>query len=634
MSALFGPILRPRAFERECVETYDDTDPHAVPAVASDPVTWAELEDPVFRKGPAGKCYNASTIRDVMDRNNLDPMTREAYDADDRMQVIVATDRDLFAAIQQGYPAIVMHLVSTGASVSERNEIGQTPLFAAALATECTVRRVTAWEGERGVAMMVLNQGMLASRAEHEPGLRAALERGHADQTEMLTILLTHGASVNDMCADSTESRSALHVVARSFDNIGAVRCLIEHGADVRSVDTEGDTPLHSAAKRDFAAMVEALIAAGAEVGAKNSEGRTAFACAFWTDHARLCNSARLLLSHVADVDKFKALKTVRSVAKFRAMVERGAPLHMEGAMSALTRAIERGDADIVQFIIKGDQLSDAKDWRWADLTREFQNDMRSEVAEAIIQRFEKFTHHIPHWQNAFYFALRSGSVEAMEKIMVLRLENLQVHDDLLKTVSEGLFDNLLMDSQLRDDAWEAAIQGGHLDAASRMFDYIRCINGTTRYDGEQWMSFMFAAVRSGDTNMLDMVMEKKQPRKQVDFSWRDSLGETILMNAVGDDHLHMLEHLVEISKQQRTNKLESTINCQSHDNETALTFFVHDFKVEHQRSMHAGNNHRQRMALLHILLSMGPSPEVLRQAAAVARNEEKDEIFDDESLL
>ena len=70
MSALFGPILRPGAYRQECVETYDESDPHAVPAVATDPVTWGDLEDPVFRKGRVGKCYNASTVRGIMDKNN------------------------------------------------------------------------------------------------------------------------------------------------------------------------------------------------------------------------------------------------------------------------------------------------------------------------------------------------------------------------------------------------------------------------------------------------------------------------------------------------------------------------------------------------------------------------------------
>ena len=631
MSALFGPILRPGAYRQECVETYDESDPHAVPAVATDPVTWGDLEDPVFRKGRVGKCYNASTVRGIMDKNNRDPMTMEAYDADDRAQVIAATDRDLFAAIRGEYPAIVAHLVATGVSVAERNEHDQTPVFAAAIATESIVRRLMS--GDLSMMNRADALHMLRLRTLEILRYQAALDGGHADQTEIMTILIEHGASVNDMCPDTTdednghhppEHRSPLHVIARSFGNMGAVRCLLEHGADVNAADTSGDTPLHAAAKRNFAPMVEALIAAGADASARNSHGITAFSCALRLDDFKLCESALVLFRVLTEADKFKTLRAVRGVSKFKSIMELGVPMHVAGAVSTLAKAITRGDHDLVAFIIDGEELDDPRDWRWADLRRAFLCDMTDDVAAVILHRFGRFER-IPGtttWCDIFYFALRSGSVRTMEKCMMSVLKKMNVHDSIQKAVSDGRFDNLLLDDSLRDAAWEAAIRGGHEDAVKKMFEFIHLSNGTVYYDGAQWMGFMFAAVRSGDVSMVDLVMERKLPRKQVDFAWRDSLGETILMNAVGDDHLYVLERLVEISAIQRTNKIESTINFHSLDNETALTYFMHQYKVERVRSMHAAHNYRRRMALLRILLAMGPSPEVLKQAKAVARPE------------
>ena len=59
-----------------------------------------------------------------------------------------------------------------------------------------------------------------------------------------------------------------------------AARAAIEHGADVNQVDHVGTAPLHSAAQRNYATVVELLAEHGADLNLKNGSGTTALTLA------------------------------------------------------------------------------------------------------------------------------------------------------------------------------------------------------------------------------------------------------------------------------------------------------------------------------------------------------------------
>ena len=59
-----------------------------------------------------------------------------------------------------------------------------------------------------------------------------------------------------------------------------AARVAIEHGADVNRTDHGGAAPLHSAAQRNYATLVELLAANGADLNVKNGSGTTALTLA------------------------------------------------------------------------------------------------------------------------------------------------------------------------------------------------------------------------------------------------------------------------------------------------------------------------------------------------------------------
>jgi len=62
---------------------------------------------------------------------------------------------------------------------------------------------------------------------------------------------------------------------AASHGHEAVVQTLVKLGADVTTVDKDGDTPLHYAALNCHAAIVQALVNLGADVKAVNQNGNT-----------------------------------------------------------------------------------------------------------------------------------------------------------------------------------------------------------------------------------------------------------------------------------------------------------------------------------------------------------------------
>ena len=67
-----------------------------------------------------------------------------------------------------------------------------------------------------------------------------------------------------------------------------AARAAIEHGADVNRTDHVGTAPVHSAAQRNYATVVELLAENGADLNLRNGQGRTALALAERAEARRL----------------------------------------------------------------------------------------------------------------------------------------------------------------------------------------------------------------------------------------------------------------------------------------------------------------------------------------------------------
>ena len=97
------------------------------------------------------------------------------------------------------------------------------------------------------------------------------------------------GAQRKLLLAQALSTRgTALHAAALN-GNIGAVKLLLEHGADPASTKhSHGVTPLHLAAYNGHEAAVHTLLNAGAPAGARDKRGRPPSAWAKRRGHAEL----------------------------------------------------------------------------------------------------------------------------------------------------------------------------------------------------------------------------------------------------------------------------------------------------------------------------------------------------------
>lgn len=90
--------------------------------------------------------------------------------------------------------------------------------------------------------------------------------------TDLVLKLLVMGAKVT---AKDTEGNTPLHYAARG-GHVEVAAALLEYGADVDALNKKNETPMHEVVGRDHKAMVELLLVMGADPTLKDSKGQTA----------------------------------------------------------------------------------------------------------------------------------------------------------------------------------------------------------------------------------------------------------------------------------------------------------------------------------------------------------------------
>jgi ankyrin repeat protein len=156
-------------------------------------------------------------------------------------------------------------LLSAGANVHAMGAYhglaGITPLF------------YVAWTGGHpGIAHGLLEHGATITQNIFFAAVGHFQRHGDGNY-EVAEVLFEHGFDINDC-----DERTALHAFASHEDSRG-VSWLLDHGADVDAQDTEGNTPLMSAAQRNNGSKVlRLLVEAGSSLTKENRHGQTALA--------------------------------------------------------------------------------------------------------------------------------------------------------------------------------------------------------------------------------------------------------------------------------------------------------------------------------------------------------------------
>lgn len=197
----------------------------------------------------------------------------------------------LLTATHYGFESIVRLLLDHGADVDARSNNDTAPLH------------VAAQYGHFAIAELLLARGadvMMRGKESSTP-LHLAATYGHRD---IVSLLLDKGASLSATLVGSNST--ALHMASHhERENENVVRLLLERGANPKAVETDGSTPLHSAAAGGLVSIMRLLIEHGAEVGAKSEDGSVLALVAYYGHE----DAARFLISKGADVTDRRALK-------------------------------------------------------------------------------------------------------------------------------------------------------------------------------------------------------------------------------------------------------------------------------------------------------------------------------------
>ena len=210
----------------------------------------------------------------------------------------------LHFAAAEGHAALVALLLAHTADAGAADAFGSTPLFYAAryghidavrafldagvlAGAPCTSDGEAALHaaGSSGVAALLLERGADAHAADGEgrTPLHRLVECGGDAAT--LEVLLAAGADVN---AADEHGKTPLHIAASSHKNpesAAAVRVLLAAGAHLEAVSSGlfSCRPLHGAASMANLGALRELLRHGADVHARDGNGETALHRACWT---------------------------------------------------------------------------------------------------------------------------------------------------------------------------------------------------------------------------------------------------------------------------------------------------------------------------------------------------------------
>jgi len=161
--------------------------------------------------------------------------------------------------------------------------------------------------------------------------------------------------------------KTSLHF-ASAQGHVGAVRSLLDKGADINKRNTKHETALYVASNGGKLEVLKLLIEYGAEVNSPNKLGWTPLHTA---SHSGYHDIAELLLDHGADInpqdqDLLSPLHLASWNSKpevVKLLLERGADIHARDTegRTPYALALRRGDRDVVRLFSANDDTRGSK---------------------------------------------------------------------------------------------------------------------------------------------------------------------------------------------------------------------------------------------------------------------------------
>ena len=217
------------------------------------------------------------------------------------------------------------------------------------------VRRPVLWGAIHATQLHSLAELLLQSGADPNDGVTLPIAASGGNLAA-LELLRSYGASANQPWA--SDGTPTLYAILQWAHTPDGVRWLLEHGAEADPiVATNGETPMHVAARRWDVALVEQLAERGAELSRRRADGRTPYAVAELNGNRAVAEWLRAhgAADELEPVDQLVAACGRGDRAAATAVIAAHPSVRdalTDTHYNALHRAAEQGDSDVLALLL------------------------------------------------------------------------------------------------------------------------------------------------------------------------------------------------------------------------------------------------------------------------------------------